>query len=142
MTSSMLERVMRVITAIGIVPRAMAGMTRCNRPSQNPAKFSVRSESTSTSPVMAGGEGSGAGDAQRQEAGPEPREVQREERVDEHQPGYGGDRGLGAEAARERQPPKVHEEDHDQDHREPEDGHAYPREGKDRCYLVKERVLL
>src|SRR5918997_873636 len=53
MTSSMLERVMRATTAMGIVPRAMAGMTRCNRPSQNPAKFSERSESTSTSPVMA-----------------------------------------------------------------------------------------
>src|SRR5918993_2709407 len=53
MASSMLERVMRVPTAMGIVPRAMAGMTRCNRPSQNPAKFSERSESTSSSAVIA-----------------------------------------------------------------------------------------
>jgi hypothetical protein len=53
MTSSMLERVMRVTTAIGIVPRAMAGMMRCSRPSQKPAKFKVSSESTRTSPVKA-----------------------------------------------------------------------------------------
>src|ERR671912_2145328 len=48
----MLERVILITTAIGIVPRAMAGMIRCNSPSQKPAKFSVSSESTSTSPVM------------------------------------------------------------------------------------------
>src|SRR5215212_4091791 len=53
MTSSMLLRVMRVITAIGIVPKARAGRMRCSRPSQNPAKLPVRSESTSTSPVKA-----------------------------------------------------------------------------------------
>jgi hypothetical protein len=49
----MLLRVMRVITAIGIVPKARAGRMRCSRPSQNPAKLPVRSESTSTSPVKA-----------------------------------------------------------------------------------------
>src|SRR5215204_2640903 len=54
MTSSMLERVMRVTTAMGMVPRATAGMMRCSSPSQNAAKLSARSESTSTSPVMAG----------------------------------------------------------------------------------------
>ncbi len=52
MTSSMLERVIRMITAIGIVPRARAGIMRCRSPSQNPAKLKVSSESTSTSPVM------------------------------------------------------------------------------------------
>ena len=36
---------------------------------------------------------------------------------------------------------QVDAEDHDQDHREPEDGHAYPRERDDRGDLVEERVL-
>src|SRR5918994_2774176 len=48
----MLERVMRITTAIGMVPRAMAGITKCNSPSQNAGKLSVSRESTSSSPVM------------------------------------------------------------------------------------------
>src|SRR5215208_3707013 len=53
MTSSMLDRVIRMITAMGIVARARAGIMRCSSPSQKPAKFRVSSESTSTNPVMA-----------------------------------------------------------------------------------------
>src|SRR5215217_7901980 len=52
MTSSMLERVILITTAIGMVPRATAGMIRYRIPSQKPAKFRVRRESTRTSPVM------------------------------------------------------------------------------------------
>src|ERR671917_610364 len=52
MTSSMLERVILITTAIGMVPRARAGIIRYRIPSQKPAKLSVSSESTRTSPVI------------------------------------------------------------------------------------------
>src|SRR3712207_2845596 len=79
---------------------------------------------------------------QVQQPVPEPREVEREERVDQHQPGYGGDGVAAAQPSRERQEPQLHGEDHDQDHRQPEDRHAYPREREDGRDLVEDGVLL
>src|ERR687894_1799814 len=48
----MRERVTLIPTAIGMVPKARAGIIRYKIPSQKPAKFRVRRESTRTSPVM------------------------------------------------------------------------------------------
>src|ERR687897_447775 len=48
----MLERVILITTAIGMVPRATAGMIRYKIPSQKAANCRVRRESTRTSPVM------------------------------------------------------------------------------------------
>src|SRR5215217_3442265 len=72
---------------------------------------------------------------------PEAREVQREQRIHEHEPGYGGDASRRVKATRKRQELQVYAEDHDQDHGQPEDGHAYPRERQDRGRLVEQRVL-
>src|SRR5215211_8981178 len=72
---------------------------------------------------------------------PESREVEGEQRVHEHEPGYGGDASRRIKAARKRQKLQVDAEDHDQDHRQPEDGHAYPGERQNRGRLVEQRVL-
>jgi hypothetical protein len=56
--------------------------------------------------------------------------------------GYGGDGCIRADSPREREELQVHAEDHHQDHRKPEDRHAYPREREDGGDLVEQRVLL
>src|SRR5215208_2409106 len=87
-----------------------------------------------------GREGQG-GHYEVQQPVPEASEVQREQRVHQHQPGYGGDSRRWVQASRERQELQIHAEDHDQNHRQPENGHAYPRERQDRGGLVEQRVL-
>src|SRR5918998_1270828 len=77
------------------------------------------------------------GHYQVQDPFPEAGEVQGEEGVDQNEPGYGSDGRIRAESPREREEFQVHAEDHHQDHRQPEDRHAYTCEREDGSNLVE-----